>query len=143
MWYSEIENNALQSSNKSTLLSYQTDCFLTSKRLREKCQNTDFFLVRIFPYSDWIRRNILYLSDTPYLSVFSPNVGKYGPEKALYLDTFHAVYSGSSFPASPEPFFFLSLKCRLCCCILFVIACGRYRMAQKIAFNFTACSISW
>ena len=30
-------------------------------------------LVRIFPHSDWIRR------DTPYLSVFSPNAGKYGP----------------------------------------------------------------
>ena len=26
-----------------------------------------------------------------YLSVFSPNVGKYGPEKTPYLDTFHAV----------------------------------------------------
>ena len=33
--------------------------------LREKCPNTEFFLVRIFPYSDWIRR------DTEYLSVFS------------------------------------------------------------------------
>ena len=26
-----------------------------------------------------------------YLSVFSPNAGKYGQEKTLYLDTFHAV----------------------------------------------------
>ena len=25
------------------------------------------------------------------ISVFSPNAGKYGPEKTLYLDTFHAV----------------------------------------------------
>ena len=33
------------------------------------------FLVLIFPHSDWIRR------DTLYLSVFSPNAGKYGPEK--------------------------------------------------------------
>ena len=32
-------------------------------------------LVGIFPHSDWIRR------DTEYLSVFSPNAGKYGPEK--------------------------------------------------------------
>ena len=32
-------------------------------------------LVLIFPHSDWIRRN------TEYLSVFSPNAGKYGPEK--------------------------------------------------------------
>ena len=33
------------------------------------------FLVLIFPHSDWIRR------DTAYLSIFSPNVGKCGPEK--------------------------------------------------------------
>ena len=26
-----------------------------------------------------------------YLSVFSPNAGKYGPEKTPYLDTFHTV----------------------------------------------------
>ena len=35
-------------------------------------------------------------------SVFSPNTGKYGPEKTLYLDTFHAVimliYSLSQLP---------------------------------------------
>ena len=29
--------------------------------------------------------------NTPYLSVFSPNAGNYGPEKTPYLDTFHAV----------------------------------------------------
>ena len=40
--------------------------------LREKCLNT---LVRIFPHSDWILR------DTLYLPVVSPNAGKYGPEK--------------------------------------------------------------
>ena len=28
---------------------------------------------------------------TPFLSVFSPNAEKYGPEKTAYLDTFHAV----------------------------------------------------
>ena len=27
----------------------------------------------------------------PYLSVFSQNAGKYGPEKTPYLDTFHAL----------------------------------------------------
>ena len=31
-------------------------------------------LVRVFPHSDWIRRN------TEHLSVFSPNAGNYGPE---------------------------------------------------------------
>ena len=45
--------------------------------MREKDTNTKFFLVvHIFPHSDWI---------------FSPNAGKYGPEKTPYLDTFHAV----------------------------------------------------
>ena len=51
----------------------------------EMCPNTEFFLVHIFPHSDWIRR------DTSYLSIFSPNAGKYRPEKIPYLDTFHAV----------------------------------------------------
>ena len=55
------------------------------KTLREKCPNTEFFLVRIFPDLDWIRR------DTEYLSVFSPNPEKYGPEKTPYLDTFHVM----------------------------------------------------
>ena len=27
----------------------------------------------------------------PYFLAFSPNTGKYGPEKTPYLDTFHAV----------------------------------------------------
>ena len=53
---------------------------------REEYPNTEFFLVHIFSHSDWIRR------DTKYLSVFSPNAGKYGPEKTRYLDTFHAVF---------------------------------------------------
>ena len=43
------------------------------------------FLVHIFPHSDWIWR------DTPYLSVFSPNIWKYGPGKLPNTDIFHAV----------------------------------------------------
>ena len=57
--------------------------FLT--KLREKCPNTEFFQVRIFPYLNWRRR------DTLCLSVFSLNAGKYGPEKTPYLETFHAA----------------------------------------------------
>ena len=34
-----------------------------------------------------------------YFPVFSPNIGKYGPEKSPYLDTFHAVYV--SFACNP------------------------------------------
>ena len=30
-------------------------------------------------------------NDTEYISVFSPNAGKYGPEKSPYLNTFHGV----------------------------------------------------
>ena len=45
-----------------------------------KCPDTEFVLVRIFSHSNWIRR------DTPYLSIFSPNAGKEGPEKTLYLE---------------------------------------------------------
>ena len=33
------------------------------------------FLVRIFPHTNWMRK------DAKYLSVFSPNAGKNGPEK--------------------------------------------------------------
>ena len=54
--------------------------------LCEMCPNTEFFLVRIFPHSDSIRR------DTSYLSILSPNAGKYWPKKTPYLDTFHAVF---------------------------------------------------
>ena len=57
----------------------------------------EFFLVRIFPYSVWIRK------DTRCLSVFSPQAGKYGPEKTPYLDNFHAV---SPFP---QDFFWMDL----------------------------------
>ena len=58
---------------------------LSNISLREKCPDTEFFLVRIFLHSDRIRR------DNSYFSVFSPNAGKYGPEKTPYLDTFHVV----------------------------------------------------
>ena len=51
--------------------------------LREMCPNMQFFLVHIFLYSDWIWRF------TKEISVFSLDKGKYGPEKTLYLDTFH------------------------------------------------------
>ena len=44
----------------------------SSFTLREKCQNAQFFLVRIFLYSYWIQENT-------------------DQKKAPYLDTFHAV----------------------------------------------------
>ena len=45
--------------------------FETINKLREKCPNTEFFLVRIFPYLDY----------------FSLNAEKYGQEKTPYLGT--------------------------------------------------------
>ena len=56
--------------------------------LREKCPNTEFFLVHIFLYSDWI---------------FSPNKGKYEPEKTPHLDTLHTV-------EHKKPIFIIFLK---------------------------------
>ena len=44
----------------------------TKQTLSEKCPNTEFFLVRIFMYSN-------------------SSTGKYGPEKSPYLDTFDAM----------------------------------------------------
>ena len=35
--------------------------------------------------------------DTPHLSVFSPNAGKYWPEKKTNTDTFHAVKNFGGF----------------------------------------------
>ena len=33
--------------------------FVSSISLREKCPNTEFFLIRTFPHSDWMRRDSL------------------------------------------------------------------------------------
>ena len=46
------------------------------------------FLVRIFPHLDWIQR------DPPYLSVFSLNAVKYGPEKLQIQTLFTQCYLG-------------------------------------------------
>ena len=51
----------------------------------ESAQIRSFFWSVFFPHSDWIQR------DTEYLSVFSLNAGKYGPEKTPYLDTSRRV----------------------------------------------------
>ena len=64
---------------------YLTFFLYFERLLREKCPHTEFFLVRIFSHSDYMRR------DNPYLSVFSPNAGKCGPEKTLYFEPFHAL----------------------------------------------------
>ena len=57
--------------------------------LHEKCPNTEFFLVRIFPHSDWKRRYGVSL-------VFNPNGGKYGPQKNTEFGYFSRSESGSN-----------------------------------------------
>ena len=47
-------------------------------------------LVRIIPYSVQIHKYGVFSG--PCFPVFIPNIGKYGPGKTLYLDTFHAVH---------------------------------------------------
>ena len=42
------------------------------------CPNTEFYLVRIFPHSDWMRR------DTEHLSVFSLNAGKQTRKNSVF-----------------------------------------------------------
>ena len=61
--------------HQSTIIIHHSMC--------EKCP--EFFLVSIFPHSDWIRR------DTSYLSVFSPNARKYRLEKTPCLETFRTA----------------------------------------------------
>ena len=58
-----------------------------SVSIKHHCVKSVQILVRIFLYLDWIRRF------TPYISVFSPNTGKYWPEITLYLNNFHAVHA--------------------------------------------------
>ena len=52
--------------------------------LPEVCPNTGFF-------------------SGPYFSVFSSNIGKYGPEKTLYLDNFMLCYENQIWGAGTPP----------------------------------------
>ena len=97
-WQKGLNQRKLNISRMEYDISMKQFCFelhLKDYTLREKCPNTEFFLVCIFPHLDWIQR------DTKYLSVFSPNAGKCGPEKTSYLDNFHAVTFSEVFSGQP------------------------------------------
>ena len=72
--------------------------YFLANSLREKCPDTEFFLVRIFPQSNW------------YLPVFTPSTGKYGPGKTPYLDTFHTVTFEGVLSAQSRPYQFKFFK---------------------------------
>ena len=61
-----------------------------------------FCFVKVFAFPDTLDNYgvIVIITvkcpNTSYLSVFSPNQRKYGPEITPYLATFHAVYSSTS-----------------------------------------------
>ena len=80
-----------------------------SQTLCEKCPNTELFLVHAFFQVEWILR--IRFVFTLYLSVFTLNAGKYGPEITPYLGTFHAVRTSEllvifvqSNPVNPDKF---------------------------------------
>ena len=64
----------------------------------------EIFLVRILPHSDWIRR------DTEYLSVFSPDAEKCGPEKLRIWTPFTqwAPFTKSNHIANKSVYFYMS-----------------------------------
>ena len=65
------------------LLTVKTIFNLKFQSIHCVCPNTEFFLARIFPHSDWIQRH-------------TPNAGKYGPEKTPRFNTFHSVIATST-----------------------------------------------
>ena len=74
-------------------------CIWTECRdLLRKCPNTEFFLVRVFPYFDWMRRF------TEKISAFSRNRGKHGPAKTPYLGIVSYLWKLFSRKASSEMF---------------------------------------
>ena len=112
-----------------TLLKPSSVVIWSSMSLSEMRPNTEFFQVRIFLHSDWIRRN------TKYLSVFSPNARKYGPEKTAYLDTFHAV----CFPDCWTISVCLSIpRCRNCP----RLNCPIWSVMPQLKWNYTSSSKS-
>ena len=75
---------------KSSTWLINSSCFSYKplQSLREKCPDTEVFLVRIFLYSDWIRREVSkygVISD-PYFPVFGLNTERYGASFCIQSD---------------------------------------------------------
>ena len=51
----------------------------------------------------------------PYFPAFSPNTGKYGPEKTSYVDTFHVLSTLPNCPNNFPPGIKSMVYCLHCC----------------------------
>ena len=105
--------------------------------IRKKCLNTKFFQVRIFAHSHWIRR------DTECLLVFSPNARKYGPEKTLYLDTFHEVTALLSYVLYATPSIFYYCKFLWTFAISSIFSLSHFYVRRKALFVALASCQAW
>ena len=82
----------------------------------EKCPNTEFFPGLFFP-------------------VFSPNAGKYAPEKARYLETFHAVLlTVFNKYFKPEPYLMDSISSSIYLFIYLFFLNVRFTYLEVLAF---------
>ena len=82
-----IASNRLKDQLKLSWFQFYNKCirkldFIPSVSLRERCPNSELFLVVVFPYSDWIPRF------TMEIYMFCPNAGKNVPRKTSTLGTF-------------------------------------------------------
>ena len=71
-----------------------------------------------------------------YLSVFSPNAGKYVSEETPYLDTFHAVWKNTEHLWNVIHLSLVSLDFLLC-----VKVCKIFSSMQRMIFNETNCCL--
>ena len=95
------QSTAIKAINYFRQKSSITDVWLSLKYASDIHSKSSELLksVHIFTYSDWIRR------DAEYLSVLSPNAGKYGPEKLRIRTLFTQCTEQKNFISEPKGVF--------------------------------------
>ena len=81
--------------------------FFTCVSLREKCPNTELFLVRIFPHSDWIRREYLNTQCIGFSS-FPINCSCFSLVLIVFMSLFPFLFVYQSFLLVLQPFLLIS-----------------------------------